>query len=550
MPIRAKIENVRIHVRRALVVLIHAHVSIHQALSGVMADEIIGIIALPCCNWYTRQETWKNEKSEHKFPDFVFDDFSILSPHREVRVWIGSGGVHPQAPSRTTMMMMDLSDKRQNTGWVMKSYVPPPLSSTSNEGSSSKQSWTRFSSFLEQFVNVPLLPRSTTVNVLLQEQPFALKKQSRMLILGQDRECQLMHDFFSAGCTHVYGIQWPQSSLEADPRGVHVVKAGQEEQHPPHSPQKICRLTDVADLALDVIVDAGALHTQLSGMATKVTSGFIHSILDTLQSELGIEHYICVAPRKTLRRSAGLQRNEQWTVHSMKIQIPHESQHESGRYCFVYSCHWKGTSVSKRHLAAQELASQEMRQQELHAEFIQHVSRSHSGIPDVNIMATNAGFPRCFQTFDGKLVEKRHLSKHLGFFVIRPEAKGEAKANKARPVTIQCILHSSSYLHVPGAEAFLNQESSNGALQQILKHVQINDRVFVAGYYENNVRVHASARFVISSCYYEKQEGRSMTKHQEILRIYGCPHSESEKFRGSSSIERPRCETVVSSISQ
>lgn len=77
--VRNKIENVRIAVRRAIVVLVHAHVTLDQALSAVHADELCGVVTLPCCNWYGQQETLLGRQ-----PDLVYDDFSVLSTHREV----------------------------------------------------------------------------------------------------------------------------------------------------------------------------------------------------------------------------------------------------------------------------------------------------------------------------------------------------------------------------------------------------------------------------------------------------------------------------------
>lgn len=77
--IRNKIENVRITLRRAIIVLMHAHVTLEQALSAVDAESIVGVVTIPCCNWYGEQE-----KLFGRLPDLVYDDFSILSDHREV----------------------------------------------------------------------------------------------------------------------------------------------------------------------------------------------------------------------------------------------------------------------------------------------------------------------------------------------------------------------------------------------------------------------------------------------------------------------------------
>ncbi|KAF1778408.1 Nucleic acid-binding, OB-fold [Phytophthora cactorum] len=82
--VRNKIENVRIALRRAIVVLVHAHVTLDQALSAVQAEQVCGVVTLPCCNWYGQQETLFG-----RGPDLVYDDFSVLSDHREIRLWVG-----------------------------------------------------------------------------------------------------------------------------------------------------------------------------------------------------------------------------------------------------------------------------------------------------------------------------------------------------------------------------------------------------------------------------------------------------------------------------
>ncbi|KAG6616580.1 Nucleic acid-binding, OB-fold [Phytophthora cinnamomi] len=86
--VRNKIENVRIALRRAIVVLVHAHVTLDQALSAVQAEQVCGVVTLPCCNWYGKQEVLFG-----RGPDLVYDDFSVLSDHREIRLWVGGKSV-------------------------------------------------------------------------------------------------------------------------------------------------------------------------------------------------------------------------------------------------------------------------------------------------------------------------------------------------------------------------------------------------------------------------------------------------------------------------
>ena len=42
---------------RAIVVLLHAHVTLADALAAVEADELVGVICCPCCNWHEHQAT-------------------------------------------------------------------------------------------------------------------------------------------------------------------------------------------------------------------------------------------------------------------------------------------------------------------------------------------------------------------------------------------------------------------------------------------------------------------------------------------------------------
>ncbi|KAF1332848.1 hypothetical protein FI667_g3279, partial [Globisporangium splendens] len=104
--IRNKIEKVRITLRRAIVVLVHAHVTLEQALSAIDAEMIVGVITLPCCNWFSKQETLFG-----RHPDLVYDDFSILSDKREVRLWVGGERESNEPPRGGDIVMLDTEVK-------------------------------------------------------------------------------------------------------------------------------------------------------------------------------------------------------------------------------------------------------------------------------------------------------------------------------------------------------------------------------------------------------------------------------------------------------
>ncbi|ETV87068.1 hypothetical protein H257_02074 [Aphanomyces astaci] len=109
-----KIENIRIRLRKAIVVLVHAHVTIEQAMVAIDATEVVAVLTLPCCNWYGRQERYLD-----RHPDIVYDDLSILSVHREIRVWVGT-------PSKALIPSLAALGR-----CVFKSYSAPVANPTS-----------------------------------------------------------------------------------------------------------------------------------------------------------------------------------------------------------------------------------------------------------------------------------------------------------------------------------------------------------------------------------------------------------------------------------
>ena len=76
---RAKIEEVRIRAKKAIIVMVHAHISLAKTLASVTSDDgTAACIALPCCNYYASIDA----------PNRIeYSDIAVLSPHRTVRVW-------------------------------------------------------------------------------------------------------------------------------------------------------------------------------------------------------------------------------------------------------------------------------------------------------------------------------------------------------------------------------------------------------------------------------------------------------------------------------
>lgn len=115
--VRKKIKNVRIAVRRAVIVLVHSHITLDQALNAVQADELCGVVTLPCCKWYGQHKTLLGQKL-----DLVYDDVSVLSTHRELRVWVGNGLSDPC--DRVDLFQTNLSlSPRVVKGCIRKEFV-------------------------------------------------------------------------------------------------------------------------------------------------------------------------------------------------------------------------------------------------------------------------------------------------------------------------------------------------------------------------------------------------------------------------------------------
>ena len=79
---RAKIEEMRIKTKRCIIVMVHAHVSLATTLRSIEASEdgTAACIALPCCNYYSAIDAPNRAVPE-------YEDMSVISPHRTVRVW-------------------------------------------------------------------------------------------------------------------------------------------------------------------------------------------------------------------------------------------------------------------------------------------------------------------------------------------------------------------------------------------------------------------------------------------------------------------------------
>ena len=80
---RRKIQETRVECEKAILVLVHAHVSLAECLAQVKTRSgRCSAVILPCCNWYQ-----KLRHPEGAPPLAEYDDGNVASPQRTVRVF-------------------------------------------------------------------------------------------------------------------------------------------------------------------------------------------------------------------------------------------------------------------------------------------------------------------------------------------------------------------------------------------------------------------------------------------------------------------------------
>ena len=77
------IQKVRIHCRHLVIVMIHCHLSFQQVMSSVDCEHLLGVLTLPCCNYFEIQQQFMGQK-----PTMEFQDPGIWSEKNTVRLWI------------------------------------------------------------------------------------------------------------------------------------------------------------------------------------------------------------------------------------------------------------------------------------------------------------------------------------------------------------------------------------------------------------------------------------------------------------------------------
>lgn len=81
--VRDKVQAVTIAASAAVVVMMHCHTSLADAVAAVDAScGVVGVVACPCCNWEPAQRAW-----EGRPPQWEYADARMLSDRNLVRVW-------------------------------------------------------------------------------------------------------------------------------------------------------------------------------------------------------------------------------------------------------------------------------------------------------------------------------------------------------------------------------------------------------------------------------------------------------------------------------
>jgi len=76
------VENMKLRATEVLIVLVHAHCALHDALSRFRRECIHGIIVTPCCDWYAKQA-----EAFGLPPTLEKRDSNICSKDNLVRTW-------------------------------------------------------------------------------------------------------------------------------------------------------------------------------------------------------------------------------------------------------------------------------------------------------------------------------------------------------------------------------------------------------------------------------------------------------------------------------
>lgn len=90
---RAKIQTLSIQCRQAIIVMMHAHVTIEDSIASIDASEgIVGLVTCPCCKWAPFQQEWLGQPPHHQYTDL-----RLLSAKNQMNVWCFPQGDHSKS---------------------------------------------------------------------------------------------------------------------------------------------------------------------------------------------------------------------------------------------------------------------------------------------------------------------------------------------------------------------------------------------------------------------------------------------------------------------
>lgn len=125
--VRAKIQTISVQCRKAIVVMMHAHVTLEDAISSIDASEgIVGIVTCPCCNWASVQQEWRGQLPHHHYTDL-----RLLSSKNEMNVWCFPEGYDSKLPANSTVNITteDKQPMERNIWGIDTSIIEHKLSS-------------------------------------------------------------------------------------------------------------------------------------------------------------------------------------------------------------------------------------------------------------------------------------------------------------------------------------------------------------------------------------------------------------------------------------
>ncbi|TMW65548.1 hypothetical protein Poli38472_008190 [Pythium oligandrum] len=524
--IRNKIENVRIRLRRVVLVLVHAHVTLDQAMSAVDAEELAGLVTMPCCNWYGQQEEFFG-----RHPDLVYDDFSILSDHRELRVWI-----HPResdrtkvaADGQTPVMAIDASAAVMK-GCVVKQFdatitSQQPTETIAQTTSSNKSTAGKKVEPINALAVFHRLLTDTMDQSVAKESgavidPSLLTKSlpqtARVLFLGTGSGDATATAMLLAGYTKLYTLKDSAQTGE----GSQSLTASIVKLHPDNADSTLCghlridssrsstgevvstaKIESVADeyLAFDCVVDNEFLYRGFRNTAKKHTAALFEALVQlvlkmtTAADSAHSPVLVSVTPRKDWRKTEFFA--------NPRLGLTVSSTPGSSRGQFVYSC--SRVAISEVNQTAAEVALNKIElvhvEKEQALRLKEALERDFLAVLTPSAVQVSIAEAKTHQADETSLVRVEGIVQHIRRF-----SSGPSFISIAPPSSSKTSKSFQEHLQVAMDPAFLAGWSED-RLGAVIRLVHKGDRVDLVGHMTLNaqqlplLRIHG-LRFVQSA---------------------------------------------------